>query len=213
MKLGNTGSTSSKEAASGQGPASEPEMCHCDECVGPTFAQELSAKVRPAPAVNGRSVFQLVVPALQRICGRLAKYGIQRVLGRGASGTVLLADDLKKGTGKVAIKVMKRMPRGMKNNQHGLQNELNILRHLASMDMGRLLTSEIKESFVDAYNYYIVMVRRLSTFFEIDLTFSRQDYYPGGDLLKVMSKYPKGRMPSPVLSFYAGELVRSISSF
>lgn len=161
MKLRYAGSASSKEATSGQGPASETGMS-VDEYAGPVLAQELCAGNVPA-AAGGHSGFEHVLPALQRICRRLTKYGIQRTLGRGASGLVLLADDLKHG-GKVAIKVMKRPTPGYKSNRHNLTSELSILRHLSSMPVGRTIVTEFKESFVDAYNYYIIMVRRVRTY-------------------------------------------------
>ncbi len=156
MKLKGKGVVSPKEATSGQGPASESAVSHRVVQTGPVLALELSARATPA-AAGGRLGFGLVTPAFQRICRRLGKYGIRRALGQGASGTVVLADDLKNG-GKVAIKVMKRSKPGSKTVQHDLMNELAILRHLSRTPLRHSLVTEFRESFVDAYNYYIVMV-------------------------------------------------------
>lgn len=145
---------------SSQGPVPAKDANH-DALAGAAFAQELSAKTDPAAVVGEQSPAMDLASASPRpLCGRLAKYGIRRALGKGASGLVVLADDFKNG-GKVAIKVMKRPAPGSNQVQHDLLGELFIMRHLSQGYYADKFVTKVQDTFVDGYNYYFVMVRRL----------------------------------------------------
>ena len=101
------------EETSGQGSTSESVMSFRVAYPGAFVSEELTETINPA-AVAGRQMdFERTAPDLQPVGGRLAKYGLLVKLGRGASDSVILADDLKVD-GEVTIRVTRRLKRGLK---------------------------------------------------------------------------------------------------
>ena len=92
------------------------------------------------------------------LCDRLLAYDIIRSLGEGAFGKVFLALENTSGE-PVAIKVIERQWSNGRSEFHDCHmQELRFLQQM-TLSAGRGFFVKLRESFVDSYNLYIVMVR------------------------------------------------------
>ncbi|KAL5480460.1 hypothetical protein ACEPAI_1730 [Sanghuangporus weigelae] len=103
---------------------------------------------------------------------RLAKYTLLEKLGEGSFGTVWLAETtLPNGDrARVAIKTAPRA--WIDGSDYHIHEELEFLKFFTKTAPGSRYTTQLIESFVDEYNYYIV-----------------QEYVPGGTLRDEIWRY------------------------
>ncbi|OCB87598.1 Serine/threonine-protein kinase MARK2 [Sanghuangporus baumii] len=105
---------------------------------------------------------------------RLAKYTLLEKLGEGAFGTVWLAETTLPNGDRVRVAIKTTQRAWIDGPEYHIHEELDFLNFFTKTAPGSRYTTQLIESFVDEYNYYIV-----------------QEYVPGGTLRDEIWRYGK----------------------
>ncbi|KLO13656.1 kinase-like protein [Schizopora paradoxa] len=157
-------------------------------------ASVVAAEITPQQKELEDLVEEVYTSCLPPLSEKLANYDLKRALGRGAYGSVYLAQNAQGE--RIAIKVVKksRLEGKMLGGAAEMKNEKDILSMLTKASVGKCTSfTNLHDHFQDGHNFYFVM-----------------DYASGGSLADELE-----RLACPLserrVQFYVGQLVIGLS--